>query len=254
MGAAPFYITCEEHMKNPLIGITSYQGKNEKGLPIIALLRAYVDAIVTAGGIPILIPSTLSDKTISSLYDRLDGILFSGGGDISFERTNSVHHPQITGKDIERDSIEFLLLDKLKKDSKPFLGICRGIQVINVGTGGSIYTHIQDQLPGALKHDYYPDYPRTHLAHNVRIEKGSHLENILDLEEMSVNSLHHQGIKDVSSALIPAAYSPDGLVEALELPNHPFGIGVQWHPEWMIDQPATGRFFKAFIKAAGGTK
>lgn len=240
-------------MKNPLIGITTYQGKNDKGLPIIALLRAYVDSITNAGGIPILIPSTLTATSVDPLYDRLDGILFSGGGDISFERTKSVYTPQITGEDTERDSSEFLLMEKLKKDIKPFLGICRGIQVINVVTGGSLYTHIQDQLPGALKHDYYPDTPRTYLAHIVRMEKGSHLKKILDLEEMSVNSLHHQGIKDVSSALKPAAYSPDGLVEALELPDHPFGIGVQWHPEWMKDQPATDRLFKAFIKAAGGT-
>jgi putative glutamine amidotransferase len=239
-------------MNNPLIGITTYQGKNDKGLPIFALLRAYVDSIVIAGGIPILIPLTLTDDRVSSLYDRLDGILFSGGGDIAFERSNSANHPQITGEDSKRDSIEFTLIKMLKGDNKPFLGICRGIQVINVGTGGSLYTHIQDQLPGALKHDYYPDYPRTLLSHTVRIEKGSHLENILDLEEMPVNSLHHQGVKDISSAFKPAAYSPDGLVEALELPNHPFGIGVQWHPEWMKDQLATQRLFRAFITASGG--
>jgi putative glutamine amidotransferase len=250
MGSAPFYITFGEHMKNPLIGITTYQGKNEKGLPIIALLRAYVDSIVTAGGIPVLLPSTIPNKRVGSLYNRLDGILFSGGGDIAFGKSNSANHPRITGEDSDRDSIELLLMELLKEDSKPFLGICRGIQVITVGTGGSLYTHIQDQFPGALKHDYYPDYPRTLLSHSVRIEKGSHLENILDLEEMHVNSLHHQGVKDISSTLKPAAYSPDGLVEALELPDHPFGIGVQWHPEWMKDQPATRRLFNAFIKAA----
>ena len=251
MGSAPFYIICGEYMKNPIIGVTTYQGRNEKELPIIALLQAYVDSIVAAGGIPLLIPSTLVERTTRLLYNRLDGILFSGGGDISLEKFNGESHPLINGEDIERDSIEFSLLELLKQDQKPFLGICRGIQVINVGAGGSLYTHIEDQLTGALKHDYYPDYPRTFLAHNINIDSGSRLGKILGLKEMSVNSLHHQGIKDIPSALKPVAFSQDGLVEAVEFPEHPFGIGVQWHPEWMTGHLSSQRLFDAFITAAG---
>jgi putative glutamine amidotransferase len=238
-----------EDMAYPIIGVTTYQGKNDEVLPIVALLRAYVDALVQAGGTPVLIPSSLTDGTRWALYGRLDGILFTGGGDIALDRFSGLPHPRVANVDAERDSIELALLDALMSDEKPFLGICRGFQVINVGLGGTLYTHIEDQMPGALKHDYYPNFPRTYLAHKIRVEGGTYLANILSEMDLSVNSLHHQGAKDVSAALKPVAYAPDGLVEAVELPNHPFGIAVQWHPEWLTDQPATRRLFQAFVEA-----
>ncbi len=238
-------------MAYPIIGVTTYQGKNDNDLSIMALLRAYVDALVQAGGVPILIPSSLSDETRRALCGRLDGILFTGGGDIALDRFSGEPHPRIYGVDAERDSIELSLLDAFVHDEKPFLGICRGFQVINVGLGGTLYTHTQDQMPGALKHDYYPDFPRTYLAHKVKVESGTHLADILGETDLSVNSLHHQGAKDIPTALKPAAHAPDGLVEAVELPGHPFGIAVQWHPEWLTDQPSARRLFRAFVEAAG---
>ncbi len=144
------------------------------------------------------------------------------------------------------------LLENLIQDKKPFLGICRGFQVVNVGLGGTLYTDITDQMPGAIKHDYYPDFPRTLLAHRVTIEKDTFLGRILQEGEIFVNSLHHQGVKYVPEALNATVFSTDGLVEGVELPGHPFGIAVQWHPEWLTDQPVTRRLFQAFIKAAGG--
>jgi putative glutamine amidotransferase len=239
-------------MAYPIIGITTYQGNNDEDLPIIALLRAYTDALTNAGGVPVLIPSNLAGEALRTLYDHLDGILFTGGGDIQISRFDGIPHPRIVKVDAERDSMEFSLLEALVHDKKPFLGICRGFQVINVGLGGTLYTHIQDQMPEALKHDYYPGFPRTFLAHNVRVEPGTHLSNILDKTELMVNSLHHQGVKNIPAGLKPAAFAPDGLVEAVELPGHPFGIAVQWHPEWLISQPATQRLFQAFVEAAGG--
>jgi putative glutamine amidotransferase len=237
-------------MTYPLIGVTTYQGKNDNDLPIIALLRSYSDALVEAGGIPVLIPSSLNEKSYLSLCGRLDGILFTGGGDIAVDRFSSEAHLYVSDVDSERDSIEFSLLDNLLQEGKPFLGICRGFQVINVRLGGSLYTHIKDQIPDALKHDYYPDFPRTHLAHIIKVTSGSSLANIMGETDLSVNSLHHQGAKDIPSALRPVAYASDGLVEALELPNYPFGIGVQWHPECLTDQPASRRIFRAFVEAA----
>jgi putative glutamine amidotransferase len=238
-------------MAYPIIGVTTYQGKNDNDLPIVALLRAYVDALIEAGGVPVLIPSSLTDATRQVLYGRLDGILFTGGGDIALDRFNGEPHPCVGSVDTKRDSIELALLDTLVHDEKPFLGICRGFQVIIVELGGTLYTHIEDQMPGALKHDYYPDFPRTYLAHKVKVENGSRLADILGETDLSVNSLHHQGAKDMPIALTPAAHAPDGLVEAVELLNHPFGIAVQWHPEWLTDQPATRRLFRKFVEAAG---
>jgi putative glutamine amidotransferase len=238
-------------MVHPIIGVTTYQGKNDQGLPIEALLRAYIDALVEGGGVPVLIPSSLTDNTRGKLFERLDGILFTGGGDISIDRFHGLSHPEVSNVDTERDEIEFSLLDKCVHYGKPFLGICRGFQVILVGLGGTLYTHIEDQIAGALKHDYYPNFPRNHLAHKVRITGGTNLANILGKLDLHVNSLHHQGAKDIPAILKPVAYAPDGLVEAIELPNHLFGIAVQWHPEWLTNQSATRRLFQAFVNASG---
>jgi putative glutamine amidotransferase len=234
----------------PFIGVTTYQGKNEEGFPIMALQRAYVDSLVQAGSVPVLIPSNISREMHLGLLNRLDGILFTGGGDIAIERFKGEPHPRISNVDPERDLIELSFLESFLKDKKPFLGICRGFQLINVGLGGTLFTDIEDQKPGALKHDYYPEYPRSYLAHKVEVKNGTRLAKILGETDISVNSLHHQGAKDLPDELIQSAHAPDGLVEAVELADHPFGLAVQWHPEWLKDQPVMRRLFRAFVEAA----
>jgi putative glutamine amidotransferase len=237
-------------MPDPVIGVTTYQGRNEKGYPIHALLRAYVNALLQVGCIPVLIPSGLSGQAIDSLQERLDGVLFTGGGDIALDRFDGEPHPRIDGVDVERDALEFSMLRTVIEKKKPFLGICRGFQVIVVGMGGTLYTNIEGQLPGAHKHDYYPGIPRNYLAHEVKIKSGTRLARILDQEVLMVNSLHHQGANAIPENLTISAFAPDGLVEAVELPGHPFGMAVQWHPEWLMDQPAAQDLFRAFIDAS----
>jgi putative glutamine amidotransferase len=142
----------------------------------------------------------------------------------------------------------------MAEEGRPFLGICRGCQVVNVALGGTLYTHIPDQHPNALRHDYPGEdgiAARTALVHPVRIEQGSRVSKILGEPTLNVNSLHHQGIKNVASALKAVAFAPDGIVEAVEIPEHPFAIAVQWHPEWLTDQEPIQRLFKAFMDAAG---
>jgi putative glutamine amidotransferase len=241
-------------MTYPLIGLTTYQAKNEANLPIIALLRAYLDALIQAKGIPVLIPANLSKENYRKLYRHLDGIIFTGGGDISLDLFDGEPHHSINGVDPERDSSELSLLELFVKNKKPFLGICRGFQLVNVGMGGTLFTNLEDQMSGVQKHDYYPDFPRSHLAHHVTVVDGSKLADILKEADLFVNSLHHQGAKHIPSSLTPVAYATDGLIEAVELPNHPFGIAIQWHPEWLTDQPVTRRLFQAFVKAASSYK
>ena len=113
-----------------------------------------------------------------------------------------------------------------------------------------LFTDIENQMPGAIKHDYYPQYPRTYLAHEVEVSGGTNLARILGETKVHVNSLHHQGVKDISASLKQSAFSSDGLVEAFELRSHPFGIAVQWHPEWLKDQPGMRSLFKALVEAA----
>jgi len=248
----------------PLIGITTNNSTNSYGQPTILLQQSYVRAVMQAGGVPVLIPSSIAEDGWDALYARLDGVLLSGGGDIAplvsiedFGGTSGVAldhftgdpHPRIDDVDPARDSVELKLVHAAAEDGKPFLGICRGCQVMNVALGGTLYTHIPDQLPGALDHSY-PGNMRTVLVHQVKIEEGTHIAEIYGEPLIKVNSLHHQGLKDIAPSLRVAGYALDGLVEAIELPDHPFGLAVQWHPEWLTDQEGTRNLFRKFVDAA----
>jgi putative glutamine amidotransferase len=234
----------------PLIGITTNQSQNVYGQRTIMLMQSYVNAVIQAGGVPVLIPSLIAEDGWNVVYSRLDGILFSGGGDISLEHFSGEPHPRIEDMDLSRDSIELKLVHAAASDGKPFLGICRGCQVMNVALGGTLYTHIPDQLPKALDHSY-PGNMRTVLVHEVKIEEGTRVAEIYGEPIIRVNSLHHQGLKDIAPSLRVAGHAPDGLVEAIELPDHPFGLAVQWHPEWLTDQGSTRNLFRKFVEAAG---
>jgi putative glutamine amidotransferase len=234
----------------PVIGITTNNTTNNHGQPIILLQRSYVKAVMEAGGVPLLIPSSVAEDGWDAVYSRLDGVLFSGGGDISLNYFGGDPHPRIDDVDLERDSVELKMVQAAASDGKPFLGICRGCQVLNVALGGTLYTHIPDQLPGALDHSY-PGNMRTVLVHEVKIEEGTRIAEIYGEPIIKVNSLHHQGLKDLAPSLRVAGHSPDGLVEAVELPDHPFGLGVQWHPEWLTDQESTRNLFRTFVQSAG---
>ncbi len=239
-------------MPLPLIGLTTYNQQNRYGYPIAALMHQYIRAVAQAGGAPVLIPTGLDRSGVEALVDRLDGFLFTGGGDIEVSRYGGQNHPRLMDVDAERDVLEFELAQAAAQAGKPFLGICRGFQVINVAFGGALYVDIADQMPGAIKHAYDSGSERTLLAHEVRLEPASRLAALLGETRLQVNSLHHQGAKEIPARLRPVGFAPDGLVEALEMDGHPFGVAVQWHPEWLTDQPAARRLFRAFVLAAGG--
>jgi putative glutamine amidotransferase len=234
----------------PLIGITTYHSTNAYGQPLVLLQESYVRAIRQAGGVPVLIPSLIAQDGWEAVYARLDGVLFSGGGDIGLEHSPGDPHPRIDEVDPNRDTVELNMVNAAASDGKPFLGICRGCQVMNVALGGTLYTHIPDQLPNALDHSY-PGNLRTVLVHQVKIEEGTQTAEIFGEPIIKVNSLHHQGIKDVAPSVRAAGHAPDGLVEVIELRDHPFGLAVQWHPEWLADQAGTRNLFKKFVEAAG---
>jgi putative glutamine amidotransferase len=236
----------------PIIGISTKIVNNSFNQSMVGLMQSYVEAVIQAGGVPVLIPSLLASQGWEALYSRLDGVLFSGGNDISLDHFSGEPHPRIDDSDPARDSIELNLLRAAVAQGKPFLGICRGCQLINVGLGGTLYTHLPDQYPNALDHDY-PGNLRTVLVHEVKIDEGTHVAEVLGEPIVKVNSHHHQGLKDIASSLRVAGHAPDGLVEAIELPDHPFGMAVQWHPEWLTDQEPTRNLFRAFVEAASRT-
>jgi len=213
------------------------------------LMQSYINCIMQADGVPVLIPSMIHADGWDVLYSRLDGILFSGGGDIAIEQFSGEPHPRVDDVDLERDAVELKMIQTAAEDGKPFLGICRGAQLVNVGLGGTLYTDIADQFPNALNHTY-PTNQRTVLVHEVKIEEGTRIAEVMGEPILKVNSLHHQGLKDIAPSLRVTGLAPDGLVEAVELPDHPFGIAVQWHPEWLTDQEPTQKLFKKFVEAA----
>ena len=234
----------------PIIGITTNQSTTAYGQPTIMLMQSYVNAVMQAGGVPVLIPSLIAEDGWDALYARLDGILFSGGGDIGLEYAPGEPHPRIDDVDPARDSIELKMLNAAASDGKPFLGICRGCQVMNVALGGTLYTHIPDQLPNALDHSY-PGNMRTVLVHEVKIEEGTHSRRSSASRSSRSTAFTTRDSKISRRRLRVAGHAPDGLVEAIELPDHPFGLAVQWHPEWLTDQESTRNLFRKFVEAAG---
>ncbi len=238
---------------NPLIGITANHKANPDGAGQAVLNDAYVRAVLRAGGLPLILPAGIPESALAQLFPRLDGVLLTGGGDIAPARFNGRPHAKVYDVLAERDELETWLVQQAAQGGKPFLGICRGIQVINVALGGSLYTHLPDQLPGAVQHEHVTGQPYAFLAHTVRVREGSRLAAILGATELGVNSLHHQGVERVAPGLEASASAPDGLVEAVELPGHPFGVGVQWHPEWLAELESMQALFRAFVEASSRT-
>jgi len=231
----------------PLIGLTGGLGRNTSGSTVCQVGQAYITAIHKAGGFPILIPTVIDPPSPAALAQRLDGLLLTGGGDIDPTRFKSQPHPKVYGVSPERDALELALVEAFLAAGKPLLAICRGIQVLNVAFGGTLHTHIADQLENPLKHDWFPGYPRDKLAHTVSLKCDSILHKILGADEIPVNSLHHQGIAKVGGGLEAIGFAPDGLVEALVVEGAGFALAVQWHPECLPEDPGMQALFFAFV-------
>jgi len=238
-------------MPSPIIGITAGRELNRKQVEQHALYEKYTEAVQMAGGIPVILPTGLDENAAADLMAKLDGILLTGGGDIDPVIFNGEPHPNVYGIDHQRDFLEIELVRLASHSGTPFLGICRGAQVINVALGGTLYTDIAAQLPDSERHDYYPNIPRNKIAHKLKIDGNSLLTKLAGGKHLAVNSLHHQGLKEVPAYLHPVAWSADELVEAVELENHPFGLGVQWHPEWLVENPGNLGIFQGLVQAAG---
>lgn len=236
-------------MHQPLIGITIPPKTAPDRDELDSLLEAIVLGVERAGGLPLLIPFGLNDATLRALYGRLDGLLVSGGGDIDPAHYGQAMLASVGGVDAERDRTEMTLVRWLADSDKPFFGICRGAQVLNVAMGGTLYQDVSEH-PGADRHSYYPDLPYDLRPHEVKIEEESVLARVIGQPILTVNSLHHQAIRDVAPGLKATALAPDGIVEAVELPGRPFVLGVQWHPECLPDAPEMRRLFESFVNAS----
>ena len=235
----------------PLIGIPCRSiVRAETERPIYASNRAYVHAVESAGGLPILIPM-INDLTIlTALLARLDGLLLPGGIDLHPSRYGEEVHPLTEEADLELDEFEITLASWAFQENIPVLGVCRGMQLINIVLGGTLYQDISNQYPNSIAHTHR-HLPRTHLAHHIIVEPGSRMETILGTGEVWVNSLHHQAIKDPGKGVCITGRAPDGLPELLEVTGYRFVMAAQCHPEEIYSiEPAFKRLFSAFVQAS----
>lgn len=236
-------------MQSPLIGITA--GNDPRIQGVYVLRSDYIRSIEKAGGTPIILAPS-QEAAASGLIQSLHGILLSGGVDIDPSLYNETPHHTVTRISSERDKFEARILSDAFQRNLPILGICRGMQMLNVALKGSL---IQD-LPSCscvksyIRHDD-PERHRSEIAHTVCISRRSLLHHVLGLEEVQVNSFHHQAIKRLGKGLVAAAWSGDGIIEAVESPGMDFCIGVQWHPESFWNRDETfAPLFETFVQAA----
>ena len=248
----------------PIIGVPTQNLQSIGGVapeipPSWVMSHRYVRAIIAvgAGAIPWLVPVLDDDiDTLHAIYDELDGVFLPGGADVDPTSYGAERHPSCDRSDPARDRVEVELVRWAMKDRKPVLGVCRGLQIINLAAGGTLVQDLNALRPGSIKHDYFPfrdGYARDHLAHTVRVAGGTRLARLMgsDAAEFEVNSMHHQGIERLGSGLVASAFAPDGVIEGVETPDDYFLVGVQWHPEVLIEKDSkTRRLFEAFLAAA----
>lgn len=223
--------------RKPVIGITPSpmdDTQDHGSFHRYAIANTYTEAVEAAGGIPIVIPP--QSGNIDQLLDIVDGLLLSGGGDINPERYGDDEvHEKTYGVHEGRDALEIELARKAIERDIPTLCICRGIQILNVALGGTLYQDVAGQFSPDLTHRQHDlGIPKDQPGHSVTVAKDSLLADTYGTETVQVNSFHHQSLRDVAQELIVNATAPDGTIEGVEHPNKTWILGVQWHPEMMF--------------------
>ena len=236
----------------PVVGIPCFAAERAGTLrPIYGNNQAYVRAIERAGGAPLLIPPLEDGASMAAIRDRLDGLLLTGGGDVDPRLYGEEPLPECGAPEPERDEAEIALTRWAIEGSVPVLGVCRGMQVLNIVRGGTLFQDLGTQRPSAARHDH-TDQPRSVRVHEISFHPASRLAEMLGNPRQHVNSLHHQAVNRPGVGLEIVAWSEDGIAEALELADHPFALAVQYHPEELAvhaDDEGSRRLFAAFVRA-----
>ncbi len=215
----------------PLIGILAHPPYTFEKNPFNQISCNYTDSIYQAGGIPIIIPQIDDLELLQEYADKIDGLLIPGGIDVNPMMYHENPLPHLGTTNIRYDKWECHMIEVCEKKQMPILGICRGIQILNVFHGGTLWQDLSDRKESTFLHNQTED--RGYPSHSVHIEKGSYLESIFG-NKIDVNSFHHQALKDVADNFKVSAYAEDGVIEGIEDPTYPYLIGVQWHPEGFV--------------------
>ena len=229
----------------PVIGIGSdvqhTPGKRDRAFAYLT----YCEAVRRAGAIPLLIPP--QPENAEEVLGRIDGLLLAGGFDCDPGLYGEECHPSVEPMDPRRQANDLALAAAARRRGVPTLGICLGLQVMNVAAGGTLIQDIDSQHDTEIRH---ASEPEDRGRHDVIIEQGTQLASVVPAAELNVNSSHHQAVRTVGEGLRVTAHAPDGIVEGLEDPRHPFYLGVQWHPEDMAGEESASTLFRAFLEAA----
>lgn len=238
----------------PLIGIACHADfRQEFGRPIYCNNRTYSHAIEQTGGVPILIPFLQDVAALETLLVRLDGIILSGGVDINPERYSEEPHPMLRRTSPELDEFELKLARMALREDMPVLGVCRGMQLLNVALGGTLYQDIGSLYPGSVDH-CRQDLPRNTITHEVFVEAGSRMEKVLGTRRFGVNSLHHQAIKMPGKGVHISGRAEDGIAELMEVSAYRFAMAIQCHPEEIyMKENACANLFSAFVEECNST-
>jgi putative glutamine amidotransferase len=230
-------------LRRTVIGITTY-GRNAENR--YSLPAEYVDAVRRAGATSVLLPP--GEHEVDEWLEIVDGVILAGGGDIDPEHYGGAEHETIYSVDAERDSTELAIARRIVDTGLPALGICRGVQILNVALGGTLHAHLPDVYGDGVAHRLPPRQPTTH---GIRVEPESELARILGRVDLDSHSWHHQALDGIAPGLRVSARAPDGVVEAVEMPEHPWLHAVQWHPELAPpDDAVQQRLFAALVEAA----
>ncbi len=237
----------------PAVGLTPDFAKAEsrRTTPGYLLKTAYTDAVEAAGGTPFVLPWTSDPKIVDAYLDRVDGIVVTGSPyDIPPRAYGARRLPHCRAINEPRTEFEHLLLTRALDRDLPVLGVCNGMQLLNVVLGGTLYQDIPTELAGAHVHEQKIDRRRP--IHPIHIFRGTLLSRAVGQETLMVNSTHHQAVRRLGRGLVPSAAAADGITEALESRDHTFVLGVQWHPEFLVKSvPANAGLYRSLVRAAG---
>ena len=226
---------------SPIIGITMHPSEGRQQIN-----NSYIESIIQAGGIPLCIP--IIQQGINEVLSKVDGLLLIGGYDVNPKYFDEHPHPKVGRIETNRDESDFALLQEALNLNMPVFAVCRGLQVLNVLFGGSLYQDIPSQVDGAMQHTQ--NSSRHEKVHAITVYEDTKLHSIVG-EHIMTNSFHHQSVKALGEGLVISATTNDGIVEAIEHPNYTFCLGVQWHPEELAihgDNPSK-KLFEAFVTA-----
>ena len=237
--------------RQPVIALTPDVQEKPGGRLNGYVHKEYTDAVLAAGGLPMVLPLTDDEAALEALMARMDGLMLTGGGDMDPAFFGGdLANPTLKSVSCIRDRMELFLTRRLMEEGRrPVLGICRGCQVMNVAAGGTLVLDVPSEIGAAVNHS---DPRQFELVHEVSVVPGTRLHALAGATTIRVNSSHHQAVKDVAPGLCVAARSPcDGVVEAIELGGAQFFLGAQWHPERLHDRhEPSAALFRALVEAA----